>query len=131
MRIHPNTKILTTLVFIGFFAFAKAQSGQVNISQNAKIPELLKLKTELSINNELGDRYKIQIHSGNSIQTAATIKRRFLNKIGTWEAKVKYETPNYKVWVGNFRNRLEADRALLSIKKEFPNALIFKPDPNR
>lgn len=130
MRIYPNTKLLTLFVFLGFYAFAKAQTAQVNISQDAKIPKLLEIKTELSNDNELGDRYKIQVYSGNITQ-AGTILKRFRNKVGTWKAEIEYETPNYKVWVGNFRNRLEADRALLTIKKEFPNALIFKPDPNR
>ncbi len=130
MRIYPNTKILTLFIILVFYAFAKAQSGQVHISQDAKIPELLELKTELSNNNELGDRYKIQVYSGNITQ-AGSILKKFRNKIGIWKAKIEYETPNYKVWVGNFRNRLEADRALLTIRKEFPNALIFKPDPNR
>ena len=38
-----------------------------------------------------------------------------------------FNTPNYKIWVGNFRDRLEADRALLRIKKSYMNAFIFKP----
>ena len=40
---------------------------------------------------------------------------------------MKFETPNYKVWVGNFETRLEADRALRRIKRKFANAFIFKP----
>lgn len=130
MTIHPNSKALTLFVFLSFYAFAKAQTAQVTISQDAKIPQLLELKNELSNDNELGDHYKIQIYSGNSTQ-AGTILRRFRNKVGTWKSDIEYETPNYKVWVGSFRNRLEADRALIEIKKEFPNALIFKPDPKR
>ena len=41
--------------------------------------------------------------------------------------EMKYETPNYKIWVGKFRTRLEADRELLVVKKLFPNAFPFKP----
>ncbi|GGG18336.1 sporulation protein [Dokdonia pacifica] len=130
MRIHPNIKALTLFVFLSFYAFAKAQTAQVNVSQDAKIPQLLELKNELSNDNELGDHYKIQIYSGNSAQ-AGTMLKRFRNKVGTWKSDIEYETPNYKVWVGSFRNRLEADRALIEIKKEFPNALIFKPDVKR
>ena len=130
MRIHPNIKAVTLSIFLSFYAFAKAQTAQVNITQDAKIPQLLELKNELSNDNELGDHYKIQIYSGNATQ-AGTILKRFKNKVGTWKSDIEYETPNYKVWVGSFRNRLEADRALIQIKKEFPNALIFKPDPKR
>ena len=40
---------------------------------------------------------------------------------------MRYETPNYKIWVGNFKTRLEADRALQRIKRAFNSAFIFKP----
>ena len=130
MRIYPNTKALTLLVFLTFYAFAKAQTAEVHVSQDAKIPQLLTLKSKLTNDHELADRYKIQVYSGNLSQ-AKVVLRKFRNKIGTWKSDIEYETPNYKVWIGNYRNRLEGDRALIKIKKEFPNALIFKPDPKR
>ncbi len=130
MRIHPNIKALTLLFFLTFYAFAKAQTAQVQVSQDPKISELLTLKSKLTNNNELADRYKIQVYSGNLSQAEVAL-RKFKNKVGTWKSDIEYETPNYKVWIGNFRNRLEADRALIKIKKEFPNALIFKPDSKR
>lgn len=117
-----HTIILWAL--IGFSAFAKAQSS---ISQDDKITELLNLKTQLSKDNELTDRYKIQLYSGEREQAYSMLKN-YKNKVGTWSSSIEYQTPNYKVWVGNFRNRLEADRALLKIKKEFDSAFIFKPD---
>jgi hypothetical protein len=130
MRIHLNIKALTLFVFLTFYAFAKAQTAQVQVSQDPKIPELLILKSKLTNDNELADRYKIQVYSGNLGQAEVAL-RKFRNKVGTWSSSIEYETPNYKVWIGNFRNRLEADRALIKIKKEFPNALIFKPDSKR
>jgi hypothetical protein len=130
MRIHLNIKALTLFVFLTFYAFAKAQTAQVQVSQDPKIPELLILKSKLTNDNELADRYKIQVYSGN-LGRAEVALRKFRNKVGTWSSSIEYETPNYKVWIGNFRNRLEADRALIKIKKEFPNALIFKPDSKR
>lgn len=130
MKIHPNTKALALFIFLTFYAFAKAQTATVQISQDKKIPELLTLKSELTNDNKLADRYKIQVFSGNLNQAEVAL-RKFRNKIGTWSSSIEYETPNYKVWIGNFRNRLEADRALIQVKKEFPNALIFKPDAKR
>jgi hypothetical protein len=37
-----------------------------------------------------------------------------------------YETPNYKVWIGDFYSQLEADKKLLMIKKKYPEAFIFR-----
>ena len=110
-----------------FSAFAKAQTAQVTINQDNRITELLDLKSNLTKENKLADRYKIQLYSG-SLNTASATLKKYRNTIGTWTSAIKHETPNYKVWIGNFRNRLEADRALLEIRKEFSSAFIFKPD---
>lgn len=127
-----NSQSLTTIhisfVFLlSFCALAGAQSAQVTINQDERITQLLNLKSELTKDNKLLDRYKIQLYSGNLNSASATLKK-YRNKVGIWTSSIKHETPNYKVWIGNFRNRLEADRALMEVAKEFPNAFIFKPD---
>lgn len=122
-----KNKLLTGFLLFCFCAFAKAQSTQSTINQDPRITELLTLKTKLTKDNELTDRYKIQLYSGER-ERAYSILKTFRNKVGTWSSSIEYQTPNYKVWVGNYRNRLEADRALLKIKKTFNSAFIFKPD---
>lgn len=123
-------KILFIAAMISGFGYtALAQNGQVNITQDSVIPYLLDLKTEMGKNNRLGDRYKIQIYSGDNNQASETI-REFRSVFSEWPSTVEYETPNYKVWVGNFRNSLEADRALLKIREEFPAAFRFRPGRN-
>ncbi len=103
-----------------------AQTGQSHIEQNDLIPELLDLKSEMTKDGKLGDRYKIQLYYGDNNKASETLKD-FRAKYNKWPSQIIYETPNYKVWVGNFRNRLEADRALLKIKAEYPAAFIPKP----
>lgn len=118
---------IALVVTVIFFAFAKAQTGQATINQDERITELLELKGELEKEGKLTDRYKIQLYSG-SLNTASSVLKKYRNRVGTWSSSIKHETPNYKVWIGNFRNRREADRALMEIKKDFTNAFIFKPD---
>jgi hypothetical protein len=38
-----------------------------------------------------------------------------------------FNTPNYKVWVGNFRTRIEAERNLIEIRTKYENAYLIKP----
>lgn len=123
-RFSLKNRILTVSFMVVFCAFAKAQS---TVAQDSRITELLTLKTQLTKDNELTDRYKIQLYSGER-ERAYSILKNYRNKVGTWSSSIEYQTPNYKVWVGNYRNRLEADRALLKIKKTFNSAFIFKPD---
>ena len=114
--------------FAGAFSNpALAQSAQAQVVQDSRIPELLKLKSQMTVNDELADRYKIQLFYGQ-ITEANKVQDEYKSKYAQWEPKIVYESPNYKVWVGNFRNRLEADRALLKIKENFPSAFVMKPE---
>ena len=49
--------------------------------------------------------------------------------VSTTNIELIYETPNYKVWIGDFYTQLEADKKLLMIKKKYPEAFIFRPKP--
>lgn len=100
-----------------------AQKGEVTVSQNDDIDKLLKLKKE--INKDLS-LFKIQIYNG-SRSGALEAKSEYKQSFNEWPLEMTFETPNYKIWIGNFKTRLEADRALLRIKKKFGNAFIFKP----
>ncbi len=103
-----------------------AQQGTITINQAAELETLLALKTEMNVSDEDSDRYKIQIFSGDRTG-ANTAITRYNQHFTTWKIIDVYEPPNYKVWVGNFRSRLEVDRALMEIKKEFNDAFRFKP----
>ena len=125
--LRRNKLILTTTLLLGITALTTAQEGQVTIVQDDRIPELLELKSRMTKDSRLGDRYRIQLFSGDNNEASKVIKE-YRSLYPEWASTIVYETPNYKVWVGNFRNSLEADRALLEIKKTFPAAFRFKPE---
>lgn len=117
--------IFFTILMTSICAFyGNSQQGSVTINQDDAITKLLEVKKEM--NKESDDYYKIQIYSGNR-NSAEAAKRNFTSAFNDWPSKIVYETPNFKIWAGNFRTRLEADRALKKIKREFPGAFIFKP----
>lgn len=120
--------VLLLALTVCFSTMSYAQKGTVNIEANPKVEQLLALKKEA--NRKAENVYRIQIFSGTASQARgreAAFKERFPG----WKCDLKFETPNYKVWVGNFRTRLEADRRLLEVKKRFPNAFILAPQKRR
>ncbi|WP_324719978.1 SPOR domain-containing protein [Salinimicrobium sp. HB62] len=119
--------ILTIALAVAGITTSQAQDGQVTIHQDEKIPALLEKKTEMVQDGVIGDRYRIQLFSGDNNEASKVIKE-YRSLFPEWSSTIVFETPNYKVWVGNFRNSLEADRALLRIKKSFPAAFRFKPE---
>jgi hypothetical protein len=71
--------------------------------------------------------YKIQIYQSVDPDKAQEAKADFLDIYSEWPVDIEWNTPNYKVWVGNFASRLEADRALKKIKENYINAIVFQP----
>jgi len=118
--------ILFTLLTVLISQLSFTQEGVVTIDQDNDIEKLLEFKKDI----RTVDIYKIEIYKGRRVN-AENEKTKFLNSFGQWSIKMVYETPNYKIWVGNFTSRLEADKALIKIKKKYMNAFIFKPKKNR
>ena len=126
--------LLLIVISYGFNATIFAQ----DITGNAKtiIPPA---KTTVNVDPEIKmlvkakfaqsnhDNYKIQLYYG-TLTKAHSVLSKFNSHHSEWTGKIEYETPNYKVWVGNYRTRLEADKALMKISENFPHAFIFKPE---
>ncbi len=100
------------------------QNGSIKINQSNKLDSIIKLKKEL---NSKIQNLRIQIYSGDR-ENAEQIIQEFNEIFNDTIADVIYETPNYKVWVGNYYTQLEADKRLIEIRKKFRSAFIFRPE---
>ena len=124
---HLFNTLIFSLLLIVISEKTMAQPATVSVNQDAKITELLDLKKTLEKENKLADGYTIQLYYGE-LGRANSVIRKYRGLYGSWPASIEYETPNYKVWVGNFGTRLEADRALLEVQRNFGSAFILKPE---
>ncbi|WP_066226071.1 SPOR domain-containing protein [Formosa haliotis] len=118
--------VITGICAASFSTKSFAQQGNIAVNQDEKIVKLLDVKKEMDKDENASDRFKIQIYSGNRASAEETLSD-FKKENHQWKSTLVYETPNYKIWVGSFRTRLEADRALLVIKEKYPNGFIFMP----
>ena len=100
------------------------QNGSIKINQSNKLDSIIKLKKEF---NSKIQNLRIQIYSGDR-ENAEQIIQEFNEIFNDTTADVIYETPNYKVWVGNYYTQLEADKRLIEIRKKFRSAFIFRPE---
>ncbi|ULC59430.1 SPOR domain-containing protein [Flaviramulus sp. BrNp1-15] len=124
--LNLKIRVLSVFCFVLSTVYSFAQQGSVTVNQDKKIDALLELKKEMNKNENDSERYKIQVYSGNR-SGAQNAQKEFGESFGNWHPSMQYETPNFKIWAGSFRTRLEADRALKRIKRKFPHAFIFKP----
>ena len=115
------------ILFIGFLISIYpifGQNGSVSINQSKRLDSVINLKKEL---NSKIQNLRIQIYNGDR-ENAEQIIKEFIEVFNDTLADVIYETPNYKVWVGNYNTQLEADKNLIEIRKKFRSAFIFRPE---
>lgn len=115
--------VLMSLIFTPSLCLSQSQLVS---SELDSLDQLIKYKHELEANHELKSTYKLQLFSG-SLEEANDIVEEFKSLNLKVDSKIVYQTPNYKVWVGNFRNRIQADRLFVLLKSKYPNTLIIRP----
>lgn len=104
-----------------------AQDTKVTLIQDPKFEQLLNEKRKINSSITINDRYKIQIYNGDSENSKKTLMD-FKRTNKTMDATIVFSTPRYKVWVGNFKTRIEAEKNLDDLKKNYPNAFLIKPN---
>ena len=104
-----------------------AQKGVTTLTQDPQFEMMLNEKRKINTSITVNDKYKIQVYNGDSETSKRTLndfKKEYKNCDGT----IVFNTPAYKVWVGDYRTRIEAERNLAEIKKKYPTAFIVKPN---
>ena len=104
-----------------------SQEENIIVSQNPKFENLLNEKRKINASITVNDIYKIQIYNGD-IESSKKILIDFKKEFLTLDGTIVFYTPAYKVWVGNFKTRIEAERNLLLLKTKYPNSLIIQPN---
>lgn len=127
MRIIIAKKILLSFLFVsGSNCYMHAQNQNFTVTQDPKFEQLLNEKRKINASLTVNDSYKIQIYTGSS-EIAKKTLNEFRQEFAAIDATIVFNTPNYKVWVGNFRTRIEAEKTLAEIKDRYKNVLLIKP----
>lgn len=111
--------------FLFVFGFlGMAQEGVITVEKDPKIDELLEVYK--SVNSKL-EYYQIQVGFG-TYQKAQNLKSQVDVDFPGWYSKIEFESPTYRVRLGKFKTKLEAERRFLEVRKKYPNAMLLKPE---
>ncbi|MEP2025197.1 MAG: SPOR domain-containing protein [Reichenbachiella sp.] len=70
------------------------------------------------------DGYSIQLYSGNNRDKANQVKVKTYEVLEDERPRVSYDQPNYKVRVGEYYSRLEANTDFVTLQKYFSRAVL-------
>ena len=118
----PLLPALLLLVGCGTFTFA--QQGIISIEQDPKIEQLMEVYKS---SNSRSDYYTIQVGFGN-YEEAEELKDLVKIDFPQWTPQIIFDSPTYRVRIGRFRTKLEAERKFIEVRKKYPAALILKPE---
>jgi len=117
-------KILLFLLLLGAGYGLQAQD---TAPLKARLDRIMAQKAQCLEKNKADYFYYIQIYNGKDLQRAKQLLKEYLKNHPNSQAFIKWENPEYKVWTGQYTDILDVERAMLIIRKEYPNALIVYP----
>ena len=100
------------------------------VARNPKLDLVVNKLRETNAKKQTMPGYRIQVYFGTQRGKANEIRALFNTRYPDIQATVSYSQPNFKVRAGDFRTRLEAQKRLIDIEKNFPGAFVV-PDEIR
>lgn len=123
---------------VAFFAVAgfnglKAQEivirkPHLDIFLDSAVYRMQQLYLKQSPNKDITG-YRIQIFNG-SRRESLQMRSRFIDAFPGIPVYSIYEQPEFKIQVGDYRSRIEAERALMRIQEVFSGSLVLKTTIN-
>lgn len=118
-----KSKLLTPSLILVLLTTSYSVHSQNKTNSSKEIKSLISKKR--SFNKEFGFGYRIQLYNGNEEQ-ARKFRARFRIEFPNIYSKLAYNAPEWKVQVGNYKTKLEADKDLIKFQEKF-SAIIVVP----
>ena len=115
--------ILTVFAFGGF----AQNKGSLHVNQDSRVERLMKRQRDVyAVSNTMsGFRVQIFMEIGNeAVDHAEMVKKEFTENFPELPIYLSYEQPYYRLRVGDFRNRVEAQKYLKILKPQYSLAFV-------
>lgn len=108
-------------------------AAPVVVNKDPRVDQLVKKQIEI---NEITTResrrfvqgFRIQVINSPDRARVFTAKAKVYEQFPDWKSYLLYQSPNYKLRVGNFKTQDEAQDAMRQLSKFFPTGLYVIPD---
>ncbi len=91
---------------------------------NAKVDQVLDSIDRFNLTRRFVDGYTIQIYSGQKKEDALSASKKLMESYTDLKTNIQYQQPKFKVTVGKYFTRLEAQKDLLRLKRLFSSSIL-------
>lgn len=99
-----------------------SQSSQITIDADPRIDTLMIQQIEINKQKDGVSGYRIQIKNTTTQKEANALRARFSRDFPELKSYLRYNAPYYKIRIGDYLNKLEAQKDLITIKKKYRGA---------
>ena len=99
--------------------------AKIQVKMDPNLAQYLERYNEQNAQNKFIEGYRVQIYNGNKNVTNQK-KSEFRSYFPNVATHIVYETPEYKLQVGDFRTRLEAQKFLNSVYSQMQIGFVVK-----
>jgi len=117
-----KNKIIVLPFVLFLFTLSNKSFSQNSINSSTEIKNFVSKKRDF--NKTYGFGFKIQVYNGREDQ-ARKYNARFKLEFPSTSSNLVYDAPEWKVQVGNYKTKLEADKDLLVFKEKFSGIIVI------
>lgn len=106
-----------------------AQRGVLIVNQDARIDTLVMKQRQIHVSDSTIDGFRVNIFmeiGNDALHHADSVKMAFEENYPEVPIYLVFGQPYYRVRVGDFRTRLEAENMYQRLKKEYKNAFVTR-----
>lgn len=93
---------------------------------NDRVEVLMDTVASVNKNIKYAQGYRILAYNGSERQTVMNLRKSILNRVPEEKDYLTYQQPNFRLKVGDFFSRIEAQQVLNKIQDLIPNAQIVQ-----
>ena len=131
--IYMKKFVIILALFISIQASAQTDSNAIVVHKDARIDLLVKKQIEI---NEITTRdarrfvqgFRILVVSSNDRNKVMTAKSKLYQQFPALQVYLMYQSPYYKLKVGNFKERKDAEDYLPNLQQIFPSGVYIIRD---
>jgi len=120
-------KTLGMCLFLIITVLSASGQTKSKISTPPYLDSLVQKNIEKHKTEQTRDGFRIQLFSGTERNNANSLRNKFKTEYPDVPIYLIYQQPYYKLRVGDFRNKIEAQQLYLKIENDYEQLLII-PD---